>query len=345
MERISGWLSESPVESRIAEMESRIARTQERLAMPGARGILGSALRTQLASQERELAELQRVRDAAMATARTEEERAAAGRLAAEAEQRAERISVLRADIEKEIAQFATAAEKRLAIDQGYAEKRQQLEAQRTDENSAEIDAALNRAAELHRRQLASLETRHKASAAVIADTTARLIEQMPQQLGTLLGFGGEPAGGGTLFLGARCRHRRIASVLQFGQLALLARQLRAQGRAADAARARHRETLLRPGDPALNRRLREPAGDPLHHTGERIERRAGAAGSARGGRELLQEIAPRIGEAVGRAGEPLLFSGASTADLFLQSIKDQPLRLGLLAGVDQRLDDIALGS
>ena len=186
MERITGWFAETPLDARIAEMETRIARTMGLLSRPGAIGIRGAHLRSQLQAQERELAELQRQRNEAMAKARTEEERAEAGRLAAEAERRAERVADLRADIEKEIAQFATAAERRLAIDEAYAQKRRQLEAQRTDENSAEIDAALARAAELHRRQLASLETRHKASAAVIADTNARLIEQMTRQFTTL---------------------------------------------------------------------------------------------------------------------------------------------------------------
>jgi lambda family phage tail tape measure protein len=186
MERITGWFAETPLDARISEMETRIARTMGLLSRPGAVGVRGAHLRSRLEAQERELAELQRQRDEAAAKARTEEERAEAGRLAAEAERRAERVAALRADIEKEIAQFATAAERRLAIDRSYAEKRQQLEAQRTEENSPEIDAALARAAELHRRQLASLETRHKASAAVIADTNARLIEQMTQQLTTL---------------------------------------------------------------------------------------------------------------------------------------------------------------
>lgn len=186
MERITGWFAETPLDARIAEMETRIARTMGLLSRPGAIGIRGAHLRSRLEAQEHELAELQRQRDEATAKARTEEERAEAGRLAAEAERRAERVAALRADIEKEIAQFATAAERRLAIDQAYAEKRQQLEAQRTDKNSAEINAALARAAELHRRQLAGLETRHKAAAAVIADTNARLIAQMTQQLGSL---------------------------------------------------------------------------------------------------------------------------------------------------------------
>jgi lambda family phage tail tape measure protein len=186
IERITGWLQGGELEAQIDALEARIRRTQEQLARPGAIGIRGASLRSQLEAQERELAELQRQRDEAMAKARTEEERAEAGRLAAEAERRAERLKALRAETEKEIAQYATAAEKKLAIDQSYADKRKQLESLRTADKSAEIDAALAREAELHRRRLAGLETKTNASAAKVADTNARLIEQMSRQLATL---------------------------------------------------------------------------------------------------------------------------------------------------------------
>ena len=187
---VAGRLTVQPDDGgagKLAAMEARIAETQAKLATPGAdRGIRGGALRTQLARQEAELAELREASARAAATARTEEERAAAGAMAAEAERRAERLAQLRADTEKELAQHATTAEKRLAIDQAYADKRRQLESLRTEGNTSEIDAALAREAELHQRQLASLEEKHKAAATAVVDRNARLIEQLSRQLGSL---------------------------------------------------------------------------------------------------------------------------------------------------------------
>jgi hypothetical protein len=102
-------------EAQIAEQQRRMAETQEQLAKPGAIGIRGATLRSQLEAQQKELADLERQRDEAMATRKAEQEKALAGKRAAEAEARTERLAGLRDEIEKGLTQHATAAEKRAA--------------------------------------------------------------------------------------------------------------------------------------------------------------------------------------------------------------------------------------
>ena len=173
---VEGQLSVPPpddFDAQIAEQQRRMAETQEQLGKGGAVGIRGVTLKSRLQEQERELADLQRQRDEAMATQKTEEEKARAGQRAAEAEARAERLAGLRGEIEKDLTQHATGAEKRAAIDKEYADKRKQIEAQRTAENAGEIDKTLARQDELHRRQIAALDAAEAKKGAASAKRAA----------------------------------------------------------------------------------------------------------------------------------------------------------------------------
>src|SRR5512134_802054 len=196
---IEGRLTLAPpedFEAQIAEQQRRMAETQKKLAKPGAIGIRGATLRSQFEAQQKELAELERQRDEAMARRKAEEEKARAGQRAAEAEARTERLAGLRDEIEKGITQHATGAEKRAAIDKAYADKVKQIEALRTADNAAEIEATLGREAELHRRQIAALdaaEAKKEAASAKRAAAgekaaarearNARVVEEMSRQL------------------------------------------------------------------------------------------------------------------------------------------------------------------
>ncbi|MGZ8351469.1 MAG: hypothetical protein ACXWU2_15685, partial [Allosphingosinicella sp.] len=197
---IEGRLTLAPTddfEAQIGEQQRRIAETQAHLDKRSPIGIVGVTARSRLQAQQKELADLQRQRDEAAATQQAEEEKARAGQRAAEAEARTERLTSLRGEIEKGITQHATAAEKRAAIDQAYADKRKQIEALRTAENAAEIDATLGREEELHRRQIAALEaTEAKRGAASVkraaaadraaaaeAARNARVVEEMSRQI------------------------------------------------------------------------------------------------------------------------------------------------------------------
>ncbi len=77
---------------------------------------------------------------------------------------------------------------------------------------------------------------------------------------------------------------------------------------------------------------LRDVGQRALDHAGER-----------RGPADGLEQVAPGVGEAIGRAGQSGRFRAAGAADLALQGVEDQPLRLGDLPGLDQRADQLAL--
>jgi lambda family phage tail tape measure protein len=206
MERVSEWLRGGELDERIATLQTNVTRLRERVENFG--GPLGDLfgmeapgpLKQVLADQEAELAALQRQRDEAAAKAKSEEEKAEAGRKAAAAARAAERLAALRAEAEKEIQQYATDAEKRAATDKNYDDKRRQIEALRTADNTKEIDAALGRETELHRRRIAQLDAAeakrgaadarrqaaaHKAAAREAA-RNAEVIEQVGRQLASV---------------------------------------------------------------------------------------------------------------------------------------------------------------
>ena len=200
VEMIEGRLSVAPAEdfdAQIAQAERKIAESKKALLNPGLTGLRRKWTHSEVEEGQQEIEALKRQQQEAAATEKAEREKALAGQRAAEAEARTERLGELRGEIEKGITQHATAAEKRAAIDKEYADKRKQIEGQRTAENAAEIDKTLGRQEELHRRQIAALDATEakrgaasvkraaageKAAAREVA-RNAQLVQDMSRQL------------------------------------------------------------------------------------------------------------------------------------------------------------------
>src|SRR5512134_681059 len=200
VEMIEGRLSVAPAEdfdAQIAQAERKIAESKKALLNPGLTGLRRKWTHSEVEEGQQEIEALKRQQQEAAATEKAEREKALAGQRAAEAEARTERLGELRGEIEKGLTQHATAAEKRAAIDKEYADKRKQIEGQRTAENAAEIDKTLARQEELHRRQIAALDAAEakrgaasvkraaageKAAAREVA-RNAQLVQDMSRQL------------------------------------------------------------------------------------------------------------------------------------------------------------------
>lgn len=191
VEGIASLFEEDPISVRIVETNRRLIEAEDRLVR-----LRESGNRRAVAVTQRLVEDLRRQVDELIAEARREAEafaeeqqRAEAGRRAAEAERLAELLSTQRGEIDRAIDQIATDPAERIArVNRELDETRRRLDALRAPDgsNAAEVDAAIARAEELARRRIEAIERPAREAAGRIAAANARVIEDLGRQLAGL---------------------------------------------------------------------------------------------------------------------------------------------------------------
>lgn len=169
IEGLASSIEEDPIGQRIATATAELTHARDELARLEAGGpgtpMLGQRLtldeqRQRVAGLEQELATLTRIGEAEAEAAHQELERAEAGRLAAEAERRADALAAQRSQLAKALDQLASGPAERIAqVNRELAETRQRLEALRAPDggNADDLDAAMRQAEEIARRKIAAI--------------------------------------------------------------------------------------------------------------------------------------------------------------------------------------------
>ena len=169
IEGITSAIEDDPIGQRIATATEQLAQAHDELARLEAGGpgtpMLGQRFavddqRQRVAALEQELATLTRIGDAEAQAAAEERGRAEAGRLAAEAERRADALATQRSQLDKALDQLTTDPAERIAqVNRELAETKKRLDALRAPDadNATDVDAAIRQAEEIARRKIAAI--------------------------------------------------------------------------------------------------------------------------------------------------------------------------------------------
>jgi len=186
IEGMTSAIEDDPIGERIAAATAEVTRARDELARLEAGGpgtpMLGQRFaideqRQRVAALEQELVTLTRIGEAEAESARQERARAEAGRLAAEAERRADALVSQRSQLDKALEQLATGPAERIAqINRELAEAKKRLEALRAPDggNGGDIDAAIGEAEEIARRKIAAINQPLEEAAARARETLER---------------------------------------------------------------------------------------------------------------------------------------------------------------------------
>ena len=136
---------------------------------------------------EAELEALQRLKSEQDRQTAAEQARADAGRAAADAEQRAERLATMRRELDAALAQIATDPAERIArINQELAQTRARLDALRAPDNAAAVDAAIADAERIARRKIEAIEKPAAEAARRAGEADAKVVGDLAQRLETI---------------------------------------------------------------------------------------------------------------------------------------------------------------
>ena len=169
IEGITSTIEADPIGERIATATGELTRARDELARleagePGT-PMLGQRFavdeqRQRVAALEQELATLTKIGEAEAQAAAGERARAEAGRLAAEAERRADALTSQRGQLDKALDQLATGPAERIAqVNRELAQTKNRLEALRAPDggNAGDVHAAIRQAEEIARRKIAAI--------------------------------------------------------------------------------------------------------------------------------------------------------------------------------------------
>ncbi len=186
IEGITSTIDDDPIGERIATATAQLTQARDELARLEAGGpgtpILGQRFaideqRQRVAALEQELAMITRIGDAEAQAAAEERGRAEAGRLAAEAERRADALATQRSQLDKALDQLATGPAERIAQVNGeLAETKKRLDALRAPDggNASDVDAAIHEAEEIARRKIAVINQPLEEAARRAREATER---------------------------------------------------------------------------------------------------------------------------------------------------------------------------
>ena len=196
LEGLTGALEDDPIAERIARAADRLTRAREDLARLQAGGPGTPMLGQRFALEEQqervrlleaELEALQRLKSEQDRQTAAEQARADAGRAAADAEQRAERLATMRRELDAALAQIATDPAERIArINRELAQTRARLDALRAPDNAAAVDAAIADAERIARRKIEAIEKPAAEAARRAAEADAKVVGDLAQRLETI---------------------------------------------------------------------------------------------------------------------------------------------------------------
>jgi len=186
IEGMTSVIEDDPIGERIAVATAELTRVRDALARLEAGGpgtpMLGQRFaideqRQRVAALEQELATLTRIGAAEAQAAEQERAHAEAGKLAAEAERRADALASQRSQLDKALEQLATGPGERIAqVNRELAETKKRLEALRAPDggNGGGIDAAVREAEEIALRRIAAINQPVEEAATRARETLER---------------------------------------------------------------------------------------------------------------------------------------------------------------------------
>lgn len=189
LEGLATLFEDDPIGVQIVEANTALIEAEDKLARFEEQG--RSRAVVQLA--ELRVEQLRAEVDALIDRARTETEafgqeqdRAQAGRRAAESERLAELLSAQRKDIDTALDQLATDPAARIArVNRELDETKKKLEALRAPDgsNAVDIDAALGQAEELARRRIDAIERPAQEAARRVAEANRKVVDDLARQI------------------------------------------------------------------------------------------------------------------------------------------------------------------